>query len=887
MINRIETRFTTDYISGSMSLRTPQKKSLEILDSIIKECDILNQDNNEELTKKVHDMYPIFSDFERKFTSLTFALATGVGKTRLMGAFISYLYSNYGIKNFLVIAPSTTIYDKLKADLGYMESEKYVFRGINCFEQMPKLIADDDYLNKNISFYDSDVSIYVYNISKFDKENTKMKAFNETLGMSFYDKLSQMDDLVIIMDESHHYRAEKGMETINNLNPVLGIELTATPIVNEKNKQIPFKNVVYEYSLASAIKDGYTRVPYAVTRTDIDFFNFGDEQLDKLMLSDGIICHKRIKSQLEYYSKTTGKRLVKPFMLVVCKDTEHAKVIEDYIKSNEFENGYYKYKTVTINSKQKGAESDFNTKQLLSVESVDNPIEIVIHVNMLKEGWDVNNLFTIVPLRTATSKILREQMVGRGLRLPYGERTGNREIDSVMLTAHDKFTELINEAKRGDSLFNKENVIKVEDLENERIEITQLSFDNDDNNQINSAIKVGNETEKKELSNKIDKLVQKNVENFIFANSEQEFTRIMASEMKKDIIQELENDKDLAKIFEENRNPLLSWLDDGIIKKHEESISKFILIPKIKTEREEGDYYFEDFDLDLTKFNQKPIENDLLVMNMLDNSDVEKLDAGVINFDAYNPNKVIVEELRKKPEIDYEKYNELLFKLISSLTNHFKSIYSDDGMKNIVMMNKRELSKEIYVQMMKHFVRNEGLIKEEVYSDVAYNIPSNYNFNIKKDLFDSYSSDRDGKITSVLFDGIKKGVFSSAKFDSEPELILARVMENDTNYIKTWLRPSPNQFNITYDNGKRYEPDFVVESTNCIYLIEVKADNQLDDPTVLAKKERALTYCQLVSSWAKETNNKEWKYVIIPASKITQSSTFKHLMDTYYIRNNE
>ena len=82
-----------------------------------------------------------------------------------------------------------------------------------------------------------------------------------------------------------------------------------------------------------------------------------------------------------------------------------------------------------------GVETEANTKLLLEVERVDNPVEIVIHVNMLKEGWDVNNLYTIVPLRTASSKILREQMVGRGLRLPYGERTGDKEIDSVMLTA--------------------------------------------------------------------------------------------------------------------------------------------------------------------------------------------------------------------------------------------------------------------------------------------------------------------------------------------------------------------------------------------------------------------------------------------------------------------
>ena len=105
------------------------------------------------------------------------------------------------------------------------------------------------------------------------------------------------------------------------------------------------KNVVYEYPLSEAIKDGYTRVPYAVTRTDIDFYHFGNEALDKLMLNDGIKCHKMIKSKLEFYAKANKKRLVKPFMLVVCQDTDHAKIIEDYIKSNEFENGNYRNKT--------------------------------------------------------------------------------------------------------------------------------------------------------------------------------------------------------------------------------------------------------------------------------------------------------------------------------------------------------------------------------------------------------------------------------------------------------------------------------------------------------------------------------------------------------------
>lgn len=73
--------------------------------------------------------------------------------------------------------------------------------------------------------------------------------------------MANLEDLVLIMDESHHYRAEKGMQALNELNPLLGLELTATPIVTSGAKQIPFKNVVYEYPLSKAIEDGYTRTP--------------------------------------------------------------------------------------------------------------------------------------------------------------------------------------------------------------------------------------------------------------------------------------------------------------------------------------------------------------------------------------------------------------------------------------------------------------------------------------------------------------------------------------------------------------------------------------------------------------------------------------------------
>lgn len=247
--------------------------------------------------------------------------------------------------------------------------------------------------------------------------------------------------------------------------------------------------MVYEYPLSKAIEDGYTRTPFAVTRSDIDFYKLGDEKLDKLMLIDGVACHERTKGKLEVYAANYEKPLIKPFMLVVCKDTRHAQWVEHFIKSDEFKNGAYRNKTITVHSKQKGAETEANTRLLLDVESPDNPVEIVIHVNMLKEGWDVNNLYTIVPLRTAASKILREQMVGRGLRLPYGERTGDKDVDAVMLTAHDKFQDILAEAQKGDSIFKAGNVIQAEEEldEPEEIVYTQLSLDIDQNETLEQA----------------------------------------------------------------------------------------------------------------------------------------------------------------------------------------------------------------------------------------------------------------------------------------------------------------------------------------------------------------------------------------------------------------
>ena len=116
-------------ISGRLSLRPPQRQSLEILDRITEIVPPRKSTAVSEALELIQSEFPSVTDFERDFPSLCFALATGVGKTRLMGAFITYLHLAHGINNFFVLAPNLTIYNKLIADFT-PNTPKYVFKGI-------------------------------------------------------------------------------------------------------------------------------------------------------------------------------------------------------------------------------------------------------------------------------------------------------------------------------------------------------------------------------------------------------------------------------------------------------------------------------------------------------------------------------------------------------------------------------------------------------------------------------------------------------------------------------------------------------------------------------------------------------------------------------------
>ena len=346
-------------IAQRLSLRTPQREALARLASLVEGERVAlslargaaSEARSGESSRpppadpgvlasaeaRVAAAVPGFTSFERDFPSLCFALAAGVGKTRLTGAFMAYLHRVHGVRRFFVLAPNLTICNKLKADFS-LGSAKYVLAGLAEFAtQPPKLIHGENYETSQLNRYRADrtlfeeVHINVFNISKFNRDATdgktgvaRMRRLSETLGESYFDYLRALPDLVLMMDESHRYRGDAGVKALNELRPLLGLELTATPHVETGKKTEPFKNVVYAYGLFEAMRDGFVKEPAVATRKDFDAKAHDAEELERIKLEDSVRLHEEVKGRLRAYADRTGLPRVKPFILVIARDTDHA-----------------------------------------------------------------------------------------------------------------------------------------------------------------------------------------------------------------------------------------------------------------------------------------------------------------------------------------------------------------------------------------------------------------------------------------------------------------------------------------------------------------------------------------------------------------------------------
>jgi type III restriction enzyme len=886
-------------IANRLSLRHPQRESLEILDRI---CELLPINRQLDIGTSLAAIKKEFSnvtDFERDFPSLCFALATGVGKTRLMGAFISYLNQAHGIKNFFVLAPNLTIYKKLIADFT-PNTSKYVFTGISEFAIAPPVIITGDNYEMNArTLLDEQISckINIFNISKINSEvrggkSPKIKRLSEYIGESYFDYLIQLKDLVILMDESHRYRASAGVRTINELKPLMGLELTATPFVETSKGSIPFKNIIYDYPLGRAITDGFVKDPAVVTRKDFNPAALSSEAIEQLKLEDGIYLHENIKAELKTYSLQTGKPIVKPFMLVIARDTTHATQLVELIKSDEFSEGYYKDKVIQVDSSKTGAQEDEMVERLLKVEHPDEPTEIVIHVNMLKEGWDVTNLYTIVPLRAANSKILIEQSIGRGLRLPYGKRTGITIVDRLNIVAHDKFQEIVDEAKRPESQIRLQQIILTpEDLQQRtKTVLSQSKLAQNLGITTEQTINLP-ETEIKDsqppifesqIEQKIAQLTYQAIQKLENHPQEVPTTASLSSPKVQAMVREAvarEYQPEQLEIEGVTSPPNIEAIvakTTNLVIQQTIDIPRILVIPK-------GDMRsgFSSFALDITELNYPvPSKKELLIQSMkTDKSEYLEIKKEI--FEESQLENYIVKSLVKFDDISYDENADLLYDLAGQVISHFLTYLSEEDTSKVLRHYQREIANVVHNQMKKHFWEDTVDYEVKISKGFTTLKDSAYITNANNYLDYRYSPPDKSNMSKYLFTGFSKCLYAEQKFQSEAERVLSIILERDA--IK-WFKPARGQFQLYYKwdgDYSEYQPDFVAETEELIYMLEPKNRNEIDDPQVLAKKDVAVEWCQNASEYMLKHNGKPWVYVLIPHDAIAQNITLKGLGDRF------
>ena len=886
-------------IANRLSLRSPQRESLEILDRV---CDLLPLSKDQDAAQALAAIRAEFTnvtDFERDFPSLCFALATGVGKTRLMGAFIAYLHQAEGIRHFFVLAPNLTIYNKLIADFT-LGSPKYVFQGLSDFViQPPEIITGDNYESGRgvrserliqpaiPGFKDPDapVHINIFNISKINSEvragaEPRIKRLQEYIGESYFEYLSELDDLVLLMDESHRYRGKAGMRAINELKPILGLELTATPRTEIAGGG-DFKNIIYSYPLSSALKDGFVKEPAVATRENFRAANYDEAGLEKLKLEDGIRIHEYTKVQLDIYARENLKPLVKPFMLVVAKDTTHANDLQRRIEADDFFGGRYKGRVITVHSNLAGEEKDETVQQLLSVEDPANPTEIVIHVNMLKEGWDVTNLYTIVPLRAANSRTLVEQSIGRGLRLPYGKRTGVPDVDRLTIVSHDRFQEIVDHANDPNSIIRTGVVIgrDIPDAPTKAVTIepvfmTQLGLAMAPAASVPGA--------RPQPAPTISEPERKTAE-VTMQVIRQQFERLARSgDLKTQDVQQRITAR-VTELMQPVQGELPSVLQPVDVASVVERVTSAIAertidIPKIiVTPKGEVTVGYQDFDLDCNSFRQPPAEKDLLVQHLMNNQRFKIVSGDGVVLEK-NLEDYIVRGLIDKDDINYDEHSELLYKLAGQMVRHLQSyLQTPDDVLNVLQFYQAQLVMLIHTQMNQHYV--EKVTEYEVTVSKGFQtLTSSMAAMQTNQAILPFRAPVEERllIRGMLFGGFSKCLYPAQKFDSDTERRFAIILEDEPSVLK-WLKPPKDVLRIYYYQEEVYQPDFVVETESARYLCEPKRASEMTDEVVLLKAKAATLWCQHAST----VSDKPWCYVLIPHDAIGQSSTFNNLIQRF------
>jgi type III restriction enzyme len=465
--------FYTDHVLPNGKRFKYHKAQQEAIETLIYIFEIEKIRNRKDLLEKyafnTKDLrLPPYDAFAR----YCIKMATGSGKTKVMSLAIAWQYfnavkedENIYAKNFLLIAPNVIVFDRLRSDF---ESGK-IFKTDPLYPRHYELFWNFDfYMRGDTERSPSEGALYLTNIQQF-YERTNRNADEETnimtdmLGskppanksdiIDFDERIVKREGkLMLLNDEAHHTHDEenewnniiRALHTKKNI--AVQLDVSATP---RYSKGALFAWTVFDYPLKQAILDGIVKRPIkGISKLNETKSEYASVRY-KGYLTAGVERWKEYATQLKPLRK-------KPILFLMMNSTDEAQDVGAWLQE-KYPEYFSGDKTVIIHTDKSGdvSKKDLEIARTLAkeVDKETSPVNAIVSVLMLREGWDVQNVTVVVGLRpyTAKANILPEQTIGRGLRLMFRGIADNYQ-ERVDIIGNKAFMEFVDDLEKIEDL---------------------------------------------------------------------------------------------------------------------------------------------------------------------------------------------------------------------------------------------------------------------------------------------------------------------------------------------------------------------------------------------------------------------------------------------------
>ena len=459
-------------------------------------------------------------------------------------------------------------------------------------------------------------------------------------------------------------------------------------------------------------------------------------------------------------------------------------------------------------------------------------------------------------------------------------------MDTLNIVAHDKFQEIIDEANKPDSairmkklfLDSTQNLQKIATVVSSAGVLAQLggqSLESSSTEITKSAGPSAKPIFATEAEQKVAQVTYQVLQQFEHLPSS---NLLLKKDVQEQIVTAVEavltpSQQELEGVTEKPDVAAIVAKTSSAVVQQTIDIPRILVVPK--GEVTSG---FNTFKLSTANINYQPVERDILIQYLVDHRQETLASAGSRQTELRLEN-YLVRALVDFDDISYDNQADLLYDLAGQMVAYLKSYLKDAGeVANVLQYYHRQLAGLIHAQMQEHHwekVTGHDVVVSKGFStlkDLAFTIAADDMIHdFRKPVADKT------KIAQMIFGRFKHCLYLVQKFQSDTERVLSVILDREG---EKWFKPGRGQFQIFYKwlaDQREYQPDFVVETPKCIYMLEPKMRKEMEDPEVLAKKDSAVKWCKHASEHSTQNGGKPWKYLLIPHDAIAENMSITGL----------